>query len=468
MSLLKLPNEILKSIWDHLVSRHQKNSLIQSSRQLHSILNVYLYRDAVQHDPLRVSRWAAKHGREDTLERLVKEGLDVKNDPSMMLLFEAARYGRDGITRFLIRHGVTDLDVKEKWGHNGGSALSLAVLMGRESVVRLLLQHHVEIESRNLFWETPLLTAVKCGYERLVSLLLEERADPDVEDAQGRTTLWYAVDGSNMEIIKLLTDRLPKCRIDRGVMNGTTPLLRAIELNNTQAAKLLLEAGAQIDPLSRSNLPFDSVNDDLWARLHGLTSAQARLIRQQFSAVGCAIDGRHGTALQMAIYHNLIGIVRLILDEGIVTEESGSYAVAWATNQENQEMVELLLQEWVDPEFPKALLFAAMHGFEAIAERILEVSAEPNPSSRSGVSPLDWAVRRGHYGVVALLVERGADLEQQRRKDLLVHAIQAKNGRLFRVLVRDVDMDQGEYQNIQPLLKTVGDWVRNNDSNNGK
>lgn len=462
MSLLKLPNEILKSIWDHLVLRHQQNSLIQSSHQLHSVLNVYLYRDAVQRDPLRVSRWAAKHGREDTLEKLVREGLDVKDDPSMVLLFEAARYGRDGIVRFLIRHGVTDLDTKEDRGHNGGSALSLAVLMGRESVVRLLLQHRVDLESRNLFWETPLLTAVKCGYERLVPLLLQERADPDVEDAQGRTTLWYAVDGRNMEMIKLLTDRLPKCRIDRGVVNGTTPLLRAIELNNTQAAKLLLEAGAQIDPLSKFNLPFDSVDDDLWARLHGLTSAQARLIRQQFSAVGCEIDKRHGTALQMAIYHNLIGMVRVILDEGIVTEESGSYAVAWATSRGNQEMVELLLHECVDPEFPKALLFAAMHGLEGIGERILDVSAEPTPSSRSGVSPLDWAVRRGHYGVVALLVERGADLEQQKRKDLLVHAIQTKYSRLFRALVKDVDMDQGEYLILQPLLKTVGDWVHNN------
>lgn len=458
MSLPNLPNEILKSIWDNLVSRHQKNSLIQSSRQLHSALNIYLYRDAVQHDPLSVSRWAAKHGREDTLEKLVKEGLDFKDDPSMMLLFEAARYGRDGVIRFLIRHGVTDLDIKENRGHNGGSALSLAVLMGRESVVRLLLRHRVDLESRNLFWETPLLTAVKCGYAQLALLLLEERADPDVEDAQGRTTLWHAVNGSNVEIIRLLIDRLPKCRIDRGVMNGTTPLLRAIELNNTQAARLLLEAGAQVDPLSKMDLPFGSVEDDLWARLHGLTSAQARLIRQSFSAVGCDIDKRHGTALQMAIYHNLIGIVRLILDEGIVTQESGSYAVAWATSRGNQEMVELLLQEYVDPQYPKALLFAAMHGLEGIAERILEVSAEPNPSSRPGVSPLDWAVRRGHYGVVALLVERGADLEQQKRKDLLVHAIQTKDSRLFRALFKDVDMEQEEYQTLQPLLRACA-WL---------
>ncbi|KAL4918874.1 ankyrin repeat-containing domain protein [Aspergillus aurantiobrunneus] len=444
MSLLRLPNELLKVTWDLLRSNRERNAVALTCRRFYYTFNIYLYREAVQHDFVRVSRWAARHGREDTMEKLIKEGLDVSGGPSTTPLFEAAIHGQKSMIQFLMRHGLKDLNMRML--PHGGTALHLAVSRDHEDVVRFLLEQGVDLDGRNMYRDAPLHVAARNGREKLVSLLLDGGADPDTEDARTLTPLWHAVDGGHLGVMKIILNRLPKCRVD-GAGSGQSPLFRAVEMNFEPAARLLLKAGARIDRWHKPE-PTSS-----WAPLHTLTPVemQVRLIRQQLDTIR---NKYPCTALHWAINRNLMDMVRLILDEGVILERSGSLAVACATERGNEKMAQLLLERGVDPNFPDALCEAARGGFEGIAKKVLDAGAEPT------LPALDHAARLGHDGVVFLLVERGINLDQQRREKLLERALHTKNSRLFRALVvQGVDIDQVKDQRLKQLLEAQSHWI---------
>lgn len=83
-----------------------------------------------------------------------------------------------------------------------------AVKKGQEKKVREYLQ----IEPRlalcfDWSWGTGLHWAVKRKLNKMISLLLEAKSDVDAEDVLGRTPLWYAFDLDNIEAAGMLLKR---------------------------------------------------------------------------------------------------------------------------------------------------------------------------------------------------------------------------------------------------------------------
>lgn len=71
MGLLELPNELLIFIADYL-GYANLNSLCRVNRQLHNILNHYLYQRHIQQDDSDVMQWAAIHGCMATLRKVLQ------------------------------------------------------------------------------------------------------------------------------------------------------------------------------------------------------------------------------------------------------------------------------------------------------------------------------------------------------------------------------------------------------------
>ena len=65
----------------------------------------------------------------------------------------------------------------EQFGLYGCSTLRVASEFGHVDVVRLLLQHNAEVNSRDVFLNMPLLSAVWNGHKDVVETLLEHGAD---------------------------------------------------------------------------------------------------------------------------------------------------------------------------------------------------------------------------------------------------------------------------------------------------
>ena len=74
MPLLKLANELLQSVVQHLNSLKDINAFCQTNKMLYALLNTYLYLQEIHRFGSSALLWAARYGHVAIAEALIKEG----------------------------------------------------------------------------------------------------------------------------------------------------------------------------------------------------------------------------------------------------------------------------------------------------------------------------------------------------------------------------------------------------------
>lgn len=223
-------------------------------------------------------------------------------------------------------------------------------------------------------------------------------ADVNAPKADGTTALMYAAYLGNTE----LTDALVAAGANVNAVNayGTSPILEAAIIGATDVLKILLENGA----------------DANWANPEG------------------------ETALMNTARAGLIEATRLLLEHGAdidaVEHWGGQSALHWATAQQQPEMVRFLVdhgadinrisavRHWdrtlLDEPRPKimnkggfsALHFAAREGCTACVEILAAAGADLDVHDPERVTPLNTALVNQHFNTAAALIEAGADVNK--------------------------------------------------------
>ena len=148
------------------------------------------------------------------------------------------------------------------------------LIRGMESVVRVLLDAGVPIESTDGVWyhdgDTALISAAMKSHSNIVRLLLDKGANVETKNQYGRSAILQALHIHHLqerriklqlETIKLLINT--GANVNTKSENGMTPLHRAAMIENLRAVDLLLRAGA--DPLAQNmagELPFDLAREN--------------------------------------------------------------------------------------------------------------------------------------------------------------------------------------------------------------
>lgn len=68
----------------------------------------------------------------------------------------------------------------------------------------MLIESSVEIDSRTIYYETPLMLAARKGNDRITKLLIENGANINAKDIFGDTALHGAVEGGKFIFVILL------------------------------------------------------------------------------------------------------------------------------------------------------------------------------------------------------------------------------------------------------------------------
>lgn len=127
--------------------------------------------------------------------------------------------------------------VDEK-NHLGQTALFVASVLGHEEIVDILIEHGANINKTNIkLNQTALMIASLCGYTQIVKKLLQAKADPNLEDSQGRTALSAAVLKDNLKIAKMLIDF--GAQISKPAKKSFDVRTLALKNNNRQMLQLL-------------------------------------------------------------------------------------------------------------------------------------------------------------------------------------------------------------------------------------
>tara|TARA_B100001173_G_C15996017_1_gene551123 strand:- start:115 stop:984 length:870 start_codon:yes stop_codon:yes gene_type:complete len=185
--------------------------------------------------PLYVS---CKNGHFDAARLLLDNGAEVDraNKDGATPLFVACCNGHVDAARLLLDKGADASRVTKK----GTTPLGIARKKGHSSIVALLEEH---LEST-----FALHAAARTGDVDAMTQLLEGEAVVDAKK-DGATPLFVACEKGHVNAAKLLLDKGAEigAEIDRAKEDGTTTLWIACFEGRVDAARLLLDNGAEVD-----------------------------------------------------------------------------------------------------------------------------------------------------------------------------------------------------------------------------
>jgi ankyrin repeat protein len=196
--------------------------------------------------------------------------------------------------------------------------------------------------------------------------------------------------------------------------NGVEGYRQKTPANAVDIAKLLLDAGAEVDALADM---YDNKCTTMSMLVSSCHPAKAGLqipLAETLIDYGAALNEGPGTNWQSAVMTALafgyFDTAQALVDRGARVDN-----VAAAAGLGRAADVRRMLQQ-ADPKSKQtALALAAQHGHVSVVDLLLDAGEDPNRFNPDGFhahsTPLHQAVCAGNIDVVKLLVERGARLD---------------------------------------------------------
>lgn len=473
MSLLSFPTELLQHIANEIESLETLRALSCVNQRFYAIFNPVLYRQDARNSssvPGSIAiAWAAEHGNLDLLKKVLSYGAELspssppqkrrrlgpapgertcmmggwhqllKEDRPDHPLCVAVKKGHRDITEFLIVDQGCDSNMQNQ---RAFPLLSLAVLYGHIHLIKFLLKLGVSSQQVDDhfggFKRSPIRTAVVQGSEVAMKLLLDPELHPDCRPSveQMQDALDFALhseeeDYDNKDnIIQILLDcgLLLDGGLDfyfqnlRGI-DSRTPLSWAVGQEDIKYLERFLSAGAN---------PNDNRKP-----LRSALSKAVKLQRGDMVRLLVPKTDRVRRTLALALSVKLWSssllpndsdkrnIPQILLENGSSPEfePDDEITILGRTN-------EAYGGESFPPEMlvviTPPLIMAVDYGHFELVRLLVEYGADINVRYHGVLdhgrgwtmrSPLSWAVRLGHQDIVKFLQDRGAEKPQQHEFD---------------------------------------------------
>lgn len=330
---------------------------------------------------------AAKAGDAVALRSLLQQQIDVNaSEPDGSTALHWASY-RDDLESadLLIRAGANVNAANDL----GVTPLYTASLNRSAAMVERLLKAGANPNAALLLGETPLMIASRAGSPAVVELLVAKGANPNARAARGQTALMWAVSNEHPEVVNVLlaqgVDIHAKTDVWKQMVavpphglpeynrviaqGGDTALMFASRVGDLASAKLLVDAGA-------------NVNDaDAWGV----------------------------SATTLAAFSGYGELVRFLLERGADpnADKAGFTALQCAIMRRDEKTVEALLARGADPNIP-------VRNWTPTRRASKDFNFAPD---LVGATPFWLAARFLQPNVMRLLAKHGADPKFVHRPD---------------------------------------------------
>lgn len=370
--------------------------------------------------PLHV---AAGYGRLDLVKLLLAHKADVniwENETSLSPLMYATAHLHLDVARLLVARGA-EVD------------LHSAIALGLDQRVAALLKRNPELAKmpgRRL--ASPLLWAARSGNAAAARLLLQNGADPEVQEAEpqfcpprlefgtAHAPLFIAVQHGHRAVAAVLLAH--KAKVDvRTEQTKETPLHEAATRGDLAIVKLLLTHKANL----RATDAYGST------ALHRAARGGHKDVVELLLERGATVEFPGLSPLACAASGGSVAVVKLLLDRkarvdgGPGATSTPLHAAAWGGHKA---VAELLLARGAavdarDDQGETPLHFAAKSDARDVASLLLARGAAVDARDKQGCTPLYDAALRGNADMAALLLDRGAAVDARTKYgDTPLHA----------------------------------------------
>src|SRR5690348_1760168 len=128
---------------------------------------------------------------------------------------------------------------------DGATAIQWAAYRNNLEMADLLIKAGANVKAANRDGATPLSLAAENGSAAMIEKLIEGGADPNERRPNGETALMMAARNGNVPALKVLLDHKADVNAKEN-LRGTTALMWAAEQSHPDAVKVLIEHGADL------------------------------------------------------------------------------------------------------------------------------------------------------------------------------------------------------------------------------
>jgi ankyrin repeat protein len=341
---------------------------------------------------------------------------NARNGKGTTLLHNAAKIGFKELVQQLINNGanVVIRDSKKRTPLHYAATKEVAAL--------LMLDINTRDESGN----TPLHLAVQDNHPEIVSFLIANGAELNVENTSeynpfvntpfGNTPLHLAVQNNRPEIVSFLITNGAKVNVKN--VSGNTPLHLAVQNNRPEIVSFLIANGAQVNVK----------NNDGWIPLDIAFFKNRQNINQLPPLPplehGAKINIQHNhrkIPLDIAVDLKLQDTVALLISKhpDVNSEdEYGRTLLHIAVSFKLKDVAKQLIAKGAFVHAKNNLLQTPLHlavdgGSQDIAELLIAKGARVDARNDVGQTPLYRAIAIGHNDIAALLINNGADVNNR-------------------------------------------------------
>ena len=432
---------------------------------VHSLVDEGVDLNAFGTDGTPALHWLVRVDDLETSRMLVQSGADatLANRYGVTPLYLAAANGNAPMIEMLLDAGADPNQVDP----TGETILMAAVRVGKIDAVRLLLDRGASVGTRDpSYLQTALMFAVRGENPEIVQLLVDRGANVLATTRVGNVPRWVlpnSVPGFSFGI-GIVRGGLPERGVRDPIPGGLSPLHYAARDNKTEAARILLEAGADLeqkDPNDITPLLMAIGNNQLQAA-HFLIETGANVNVSDWygrTPLWQAVEVRNmdfdnGTLLNYVDREPVVELIHVLLEAGADPNSRSKEAMpirkhmlritgtlAWvdfvgqtpfitASLSGDLTVMRLLLEYGADPHIATlkgttALMAAAGvnwvvaqtydEGPEALLEAVRfcyeELGMDVNAANSMGITSVMGAVNRGSDDIIEYLVENGARLD---------------------------------------------------------
>ncbi|KAL8648042.1 MAG: hypothetical protein Q9226_006166 [Calogaya cf. arnoldii] len=215
--------------------------------------------------------------------------------------------------------------------------LHMAAMFGLHDIAAKLLAEYA-IDETTRMGTIALMKAACCGHRSLVSLFMDENADPEKHNWYG-TVLHTAAEAGQVNCIHELLDR--GVDVDIKDDHGRAPLICAVQSGNTRAIRVLLDRGAGV------NLFYRDKGTPLFVAVQEAATTEVIQTLLEYGADINAQSDDESTALSTAVHFCNADALEIPLGNGAdpeIPDDLDMTPLAYAEYYQYETLVQILLE----------------------------------------------------------------------------------------------------------------------------
>ncbi|KAE8443682.1 hypothetical protein EG329_001454 [Mollisiaceae sp. DMI_Dod_QoI] len=301
------------------------------------------------------------------------------------------------------------------------SGLHIAAYFGLDKLMKKVIELNkgFKLNARTQRDETALHWAAFYRQRTFLKLLIDEGADLNGTDKEGKTALHRAIMNGDVSSVGLLLSSARRVNLKLEDSRGWTSLRWAAAHGHVSIVEMLLGSGAEIDAQDK-----DGWSALRWAAQRGHQRIVELLIRKH-AVLETSSGNDQWTLLSWAAREGQDPLIQLLISKQVnlnATDANGCTALRWAVDYGHAMTAWLLIQARADINKPDMTGYTPLHSAAEKWQETLDRSliwlllanhADIHAQTNLGLTALHVASSKGHASVVWLLLENQAAIRAQ-------------------------------------------------------